>query len=357
MTRPGPRNAITDVPGIRVGHAERIGDGYLTGTTVVLPPEGGALAAVDVAGGGPATRDTAALAPDHGGARADAVVLTGGSSFGLSAASGVLEWLAAYGRGRRPVPDAPQILLPLAPAAALFDLGRGGHAGSRPDDAFGWRAVQAAHDCAPGAPLRQGNVGAGTGAMTAEMKGGTGTASAVLPGGTVVGALVAVNAHGSTLDPRTGLPRALDAGLPGEFALTTPTPAEHAAARQRLREPGRPSAGLALPNTVLAVLATDAPLTPARTRALARAGQRGLARAVSPVHGPTDGDTVFALAVGPAGEDDRDPVAAVLAAGELALARAVVHAVLSAEPVDTPFGHFASYRELYPAATAASPRA
>jgi L-aminopeptidase/D-esterase-like protein len=291
------------------------------------------------------------------------VVLTGGSAYGLAAAAGVLEWLAADGRGAQVAAAEPGLLLPLVPAAALFDLGRGGEFGARPDAAFGRRAAQAAADSPAFAPVAQGCVGAGTGAVTAEMKGGIGTASAVLPGGTVVGALAAVNAHGSTLDPATGLPYALGLGADGEFPLATPSAAEHAAAQRRLAEPGRARTGLALPgpatgpNTVIGLVATDAALDPAAVHRLTAAGQRGMARAISPVHSRTDGDTVFAVSV-PAdrGDGPADPLPAVLAAAERAFARAIVHAVLQAASVVTPFGRIAAYRELYPGACAALPR-
>jgi putative pantetheine hydrolase len=352
---PGLRNAITDVPGVRVGHVTRVGDGFLTGTTVVLLPPSGGPAAVDVVGGGPATRDTAALDLRSGGSVAHAVVLTGGSAYGLAAAGGTLDWLAADGRGTRAASGVPDVLLPLVPAAALYDLGRGGVFAARPDAAFGREAAQAAADSAVFAPVAQGCVGAGTGAVTAEMKGGIGTASSVLAGGTVVGALVAVNAHGSTLDRATGLPLALDTGADGEFPLAPPSAAEHAAAQRRLAEPSRQRTGLDLPNTVIGVVATDAPLHPAALRRVAVAGQRGLARAVSPAHGITDGDTVFALSVPGPADTAADPLPAVLAAAEAAFARAIVHAVLQAESVVTPFGHLVSYRELYLRASAALP--
>jgi putative pantetheine hydrolase len=323
---------ITDVSGLRVGHWQRVGDGWLTGTTVVLP-DAPALAAVDVRGGGPATRDTVALRP--GGPRADALVLTGGSAHGLAAADGVQEWLAARGTA-----------VPLVPAAAIYDLGRGGVRGHRPDAAAGRAAAETA-----GRSVAQGCVGAGTGAVTAELKGGIGTASVALDGGGVVGALAVVNAHGSTLDPATGLP--LAAGL-GDFGLRTPSAAEHAAAVRALQNPDRPLAGLALPNTVIGVVATDAPVDHAGLVRAAGAAQRGMARAIRPVHGPTDGDTVFALGTGAEVADPRRTAAIALAA-DLAFARAVVHAVLAATSVTTGFGHIASYRELYPSAMADHP--
>jgi putative pantetheine hydrolase len=352
---PGFRNAITDVPLIRVGHAHRTVAGFLTGTTVVLPPPTGFLSAVDVRGGGPATQDTAALDPRHGGSLAHAVVLTGGSAYGLAAAAGVLEWLTADGRGLRLEPESPGIVIPLVPTAALFDLGRGGDVGARPDAAFGLEAVRNAASSPEHAPLVQGNVGAGTGAVTAEMKGGIGSASTVLSEGVVVGALAAVNAHGSVLDAATGLPLALRAGAEGEFEVQLPDAAEHAAAKAFLAEPGRPPAALNLPNTVIGVVATNAPLDAAQTYRLAVVAHSGLASAVSPVHGPTDGDTVFALA-----QDGRRDVARIgdqlfvelLDATVTTFARAVVHGILQAQSVTTPFGHIASYRELYPRATA-----
>jgi putative pantetheine hydrolase len=354
----GPLNAITDVPGVRVGHVTRIGGGFLTGTTVVLLPASGASAAVDIVGGGPATRDTAALDLRAGGATAHAVVLTGGSAYGLATAGGVLDWLAADGRGAMPVPGLPDVLLPLVPAAALYDLGRGGTFTARADAAFGRGAAEAASASPAFAPVEQGCVGAGTGGLTAGMKGGIGTASTVLAAGTVLGALVAVNAYGSGVDPATGLPYAFDVGADGEFPLATPSAAEHATARRRLAELlGRPT-GLDLRNTVIGVVATDAPLDPAALHGLAAAAQRGIARAVNPAHGITDGDTVFALSVpgpGPDGAGPVDPPPAVRAAAETTFARAMVHAVLRAESVDSPLGRLPCYRELYPQAAAALP--
>lgn len=200
--RPGPRDALTDVAGLRVGHAQRCGSGWLTGTTVVFAPEGGAVAAVDVRGGGPGTRETDALDPRNLVQHVEALVLTGGSAFGLDAASGVLAWLEDQGRGFRVGPD-PRQVVPVVPAAALFDLGRGGDWRARPDAALGREAAAAAHDGGPGGAAR-GNVGAGTGAVAGGVKGGVGTASTVLPSGITVAALAVVNAAGSTIDPNTG---------------------------------------------------------------------------------------------------------------------------------------------------------
>ncbi|MFH9244914.1 P1 family peptidase [Streptomyces lydicus] len=361
----GPRDALTDVPGLRVGHAQRTGHGRLTGTTVVLAPEGGAIAAVDVRGGGPGTRETDALDPRNLVQRIEAVVLTGGSAFGLDAASGVVGWLEDAGRGFRVGPDPAQVV-PVVPAAALFDLGRGGDWRARPDAALGRAAVEAAAASAPGAPVGEGNTGAGTGAVAGGFKGGIGTASAVLPSGVTVAALAAVNAAGSPADPRTGV-------LYGRMwqGLGTPPLADvHAAAQRRLAEAGETSraraAGSVHPplNTTLAVVATDAALTRARAHKLAGTAHDGLARALRPVHLLSDGDTVFALSTGarPLTSEGTaaDPAFGVhaeagalneiLAAGADVLTRAVVRAVLTAETVDGPGGLFPSYRELYGAA-------
>ncbi|MEW1654496.1 MULTISPECIES: P1 family peptidase [unclassified Streptomyces] len=355
---PGPHDALTDVPGLRVGHAQRTGGGWLTGTTVVLAPEGGAVAAVDVRGGGPGTRETDALDPRNLVQCVEAVVLTGGSAFGLDAASGVAAWLEERGRGFRVGPDPAQVV-PVVPAAALFDLGRGGDWRARPDAALGRAAAEDAARTSPGSPVAQGNVGAGTGAVCGGFKGAVGTASAVLPSGITVAALAAVNAAGSFADPRTG---ALH-GAPGP----RPAPEVHAAARLRLAEAratsaARSAASVHPPlNTTLAVVATDAVLTRAQAHKLAGTAHDGLARALRPVHLLNDGDTVFTLATGDRPLADlaalADPAFGVhlqagalndiLAAGADVLTRAVVKAARSATSVDGPGGVFPSYTDLY----------
>ncbi|WP_093661045.1 P1 family peptidase [Streptomyces radiopugnans] len=340
-------DALTDVQGLRVGHAQRIGDGWLTGTTVVLAPEGGATAAVDVRGGGPGTRETDALDPRNLVERIDAVVLTGGSAFGLDAACGVTAWLEERGRGF-PVGPEPDQVVPVVPAACLFDLGRGGSWRARPDAALGREAAEAAARTSVGEPVPQGNVGAGAGAVAGGLKGGVGTASTVLPSGTTVGALAVVNAVGSTLDPATG---ALYGELYGRRPVF-PSEAEHAEALRSLaaaqQESERRSAASVRPplNTTLAVVATDAQLTPAQAQKLAGTSHDGLARAVRPVHLLTDGDTVFALSTG-ARRLEAEEVNDVLAAGADTLTRAVVKAVRAAEGVDGPGGVFPAYHDLY----------
>ncbi|WP_377272026.1 P1 family peptidase [Peterkaempfera sp. SMS 1(5)a] len=356
---PGPRNAITDVPGVRVGHARLPGDRSLSGTTVVLVPPGGAVAAVDVRGSGPGTRETDALEPGNLVQRVDAVVLTGGSAYGLAAADGVAAWLEEAGRGH-PMGSETTHVVPVVPTAALFDLRRGGDFRARPDASTGRAAVMAAAASEQAGPVPQGSVGAGTGAMTAGMKGGVGTASVRLADGTTVAALVAVNALGSTVDPATGLPYAFGDGLRlpdgrPEFPLRVPGPAAAERARLRLAELSAErdlSASGSTLNTTLGVIATDACLNRSRARKLAGAAHDGMARAVRPCHTLFDGDTVFALATG-----TRSAVAAsdqevngLIAAAADVFARAVVHAVLSAESVTTPWGHLPAYRELYPEA-------
>ncbi|WP_055490340.1 P1 family peptidase [Streptomyces sp. TP-A0356] len=336
-------DALTDVMGLRVGHATRIGDGRLTGTTVVLAPEGGAVAAVDVRGGGPGTKETDALDPRNVVQRVEAVVLTGGSAYGLDSASGVMAWLEERGRGVRVGPE-PTHVVPVVPAACIFDLGRGGDFGARPDAALGRAAVEAAAASEPGTPVAQGCVGAGTGATVGALKGGVGTASAVLDSGITVGALVVCNAAGSAVDPATGV-------LYGEMfqgRVDYPAPEVHRAAQRQLAEV---AAGYTPPalNTTLAVVATDADLTKAQAQKLAGVAHDGFARAVRPVHLLNDGDTVFALATGARPLASTGPLALneVLAAGADLVTRAIVRAVRAAGSVDGPGGAWPSYEQLY----------
>ncbi|MFI6935591.1 P1 family peptidase [Streptomyces sp. NPDC050287] len=349
-------DALTDVAGVRVGHATRTGGGWLTGTTVVLAPEGGAVAAVDVRGGGPGTKETDALDPRNLVQKVDAIVLTGGSAYGLDAASGVMAWLEERGRGVRVGAD-PAHVVPVVPAACVFDLGRGGDFRARPDAATGRAAVEAAASTASGAPVRQGCVGAGTGATVGPLKGGVGTASTVLGSGITVAALVVANAAGAVTDPETGV-------LYGELfqgRVRYPEPRVHEAALRHLTE----AAGRNTPpplNTTLAVVATDADLTKAQAQKMAGTAHDGIARAVRPVHLLHDGDTVFALATGTHHLATTDPDSSVpdspvinnplalneiLAAAADTVTRAIVNAVHAAESVEGPGGAWPSYGELY----------
>ncbi|WP_413251327.1 P1 family peptidase [Tomitella gaofuii] len=372
---PGAANALIDVPGIRVGHAHRLdagvtvgaadgssdGEGWATGCTVVRMPAGGAVAAVDVRGGGPGTRETDLLDPAHTVQRAHAILLTGGSAFGLAAADGVMRRLEDEGVGI-PMGGAGKVV-PIVPAAVIFDLPVGGWH-NRPDAAFGYAAAAAATADVPPAGAvdspgaaaiatvgggAAGCVGAGVGARAGGLKGGIGSASAVIDGGpadgVTVGALVVANPVGSVVDPG-GVPWGAGAELAGEFAGLRRDPGPEV----RARVAGLAAKGTVL-NTTIGVVATDAALTPAGCRRLATVAHDGLARAIRPAHSPLDGDTLFAVATGmheAAGAQEpaapAPPVPAEMP-GDLALLtalcgpaadcveRAVVHAVLAAESV------------------------
>ena len=325
---PGPTNSLVDVAGLRVGHHTRDEPGWLTGVTVVLAPSGGAVAGVDVRGGGPGTRETDLLDPRNLVDQVHAVVLGGGSAFGLAAADGVMEALLDDGIGW-PVGEPGQVV-PIVPAAILFDLGRGGSWGHRPRAEDG----RAAYADASASAVAQGCVGAGTGAKVGGFKGGIGSASVVLASGTTVAALVAVNAAGSAVDPATGLPYAVGLGLGDELAhVGRPSPTELDASRVRAEtvpaNAGRP--GLA---TTIGVIATDATLTKAQCQKASGVGHDGLARALKPVHTLFDGDTLFTLATGERPAPDPVEQTLLMEAGADCVARAVVHALLAATSVD-----------------------
>jgi D-aminopeptidase len=279
--RPGPGNAITDVAGLRVGQAA---DARLRSGVTVLVAEAPFTAAVHVMGGAPGTRETDLLAPDRLVQQVDALVLAGGSAFGLAAAQGVMDALAEAGRG---FPVGPA-RVPIVPAAILFDLLNGGDKDWRenPYPALGRAALAAA-----GGAVAQGRAGAGFGATTGDGSGGLGTASAVLDRGFTVGALVAVNALGSVRVPGTrafwAAPWEIGAEFGGQGLPAVFPP---------LREP--PAAKRPGEATTIAIVATDAALTRAQAQRLAIASQDGIARAVVPAHTPLDGDLVFAAATG-----------------------------------------------------------
>lgn len=314
--RPGETNTITDVCGLRVGHFQRRGGGWLTGTTVVQMPDAAAVAGVDVRGGGPGTRETDLLDPRNLVERVHAVVLTGGSAFGLAAADGVMRALADDGVGLPVEAAGRQVPVPIVPAAVVFDLGRGGDPDTRPDASFGMKALAAASDSA----VAQGALGAGTGAKAGGLKGGVGSASVVLDDGTTVGALVVVNALGSTVDPRTGELYAQRFGMDGEFPDAPVRP--NAAPEQT------PAVGTA---TTLAVLATDVRLTKAECQKLAGIGHDGMARAINPVHTMFDGDTVFAVSTAEREALGNMGFHLLLTAAADCVTRAIGHAMWHAE--------------------------
>lgn len=316
---------ITDVDGIRVGHCTRDEPGWLTGVTVVVPPPG-TVAGVDVRGGGPGTRETDLLDPRNLVETVDAIVLSGGSAFGLATADGVMQEAYAAGLGFPIGPGEQRV--PIVPAAILFDLGRGGHWLHHPTAADGATAFRAASTD----DVEQGCVGAGTGARAGGLRGGLGSASAQTPGGLTIGVVVAVNAVGS--------PVAGDGSLLGLSALgeserhgiprASPTAAQ-AYWRERAAEQELLRAGTA---TTIGVLATDARLTKAQCATLAGAAHDGLARAVSPVHTAYDGDTFFTLATGSWGTPTpADLMDLHIAAAEVTT-RAIARAMLAATSVD-----------------------
>jgi L-aminopeptidase/D-esterase-like protein len=330
--RPGPSNTITDVPGIKVGHETRIGGGYRTGTTVILT-ERGATASFSQLGGAPGTKEVALLEPGGLVTQVNAIVLSGGSAYGLDAATGVMRWLEEHGYGF-PVPGG---VVPIVPAAILFDLGRGGDFKARPDAEFGYRAAAAATSD----PVKMGRVGAGTGARH-----GLGSASVVLPNGYTVGAIVALNPAGSVVNPQTCLPYGVFLELDGEFGLVQPPPEEcHPAGSDGLETGGEPDDQPF--NTTIAVVATDAPLDQTQAKRMAMVANTGLARAIKPVHGLRDGDLIFAVATSPPDPNLslRDLEAIYNAAADV-LGRAVVHALLNAESV----GETKGYCDRYPSA-------
>jgi L-aminopeptidase/D-esterase-like protein len=332
--------SITDVSGIRVGQTERVDDGWLTGTTVVLAPPEGAVGGVDVRGGGPGTRETDLLDPRNLVERVHAVVMTGGSALGLAAADGVAQRLLRDGIGF-PMGN-PGDVVPIVPGAVIFDLGRGGTFAHHPDAGFG----EAAYDAA-GTDVAEGNHGAGAGARAGGLKGGVGTASTTLSDGTTVGALVVANPAGSCVDPANGelwaARHCLDGDLP---ALRRPDEAElltakvDAAAQDELRRP--PLA------TTLAVIATDATLTKAQCAKVSGLGHDGLARAINPVHTMFDGDTVFTLATCAGEAPDLVAFQTLLEAAGTCVTRAVARAVLAAASTHG----LRSYRDAFPSALA-----
>jgi L-aminopeptidase/D-esterase-like protein len=288
MTKSGPRNAITDVAGLLVGHAQ---DGVVrTGVTVVAPETPG-VCAVDVRGGGPGTRETDLLAPENLVEKVDAITLSGGSVYGLAAGDGVVAAMGAADKGFVIAPGLKTA--PIVPGAILFDLANGGDKdwGAEPP----YRRLGMEALAALSRDVAQGSVGAGAGAMAGALKGGVGTASLLLPDGGVVGALAAVNSIGSVVVPNSNAFWAWPFEIDGEFGAVRPPndwamdPLDWGLAKFQM---------LPRANTTLAVVATDYVLTPAQAKRVAIMAQDGLARAIRPIHAMSDGDVVFALSTG-----------------------------------------------------------
>ena len=307
-------DSITDVAGIKAGHwTDRRA---ATGCTVVLC-EGGAVPGVDVRGPAPGTRETDLMRPGAQVDKVQAILLTGGSAFGLDAASGVMRWCEEHGLGYR----FGGSVVPIVGAAVLFDLGIGKR-DVRPDASAGYAACEAAR----GGRLAEGSVGAGTGATVAKMggpgtglKGGIGTASEEMAGGIVVGALIAVNAVGEVVDSRDGRvvagPRDPEGGFRDTYELV------------RRGLPGPPPGA----NTTIGVIATNARLNKEQANRLATVAHDGLARSIRPVHTIADGDAIFALATGEIELPELGGVRGVEALGALAVERAVIKAIRAAK--------------------------
>jgi len=339
--RPGPRNALTDVAGISVGSSA---DPAVRSGVTVVRAEPSATAAVDTRGGAPGTRETDALDPSCLVERADAIVLSGGSVFGLDAAGVVTDWLAARGQGFR-LGTAPPC--PIVPAAIVFDLSNGGAKDWGETSPYRRLGREACDSLGPEVVL--GNAGAGFGALAGAWKGGLGTASTLTEDGITAAALVVVNSFGSPVDPRTGMLWAEPFVYPGDI----PEHAFHGRWRRAPIPPdpttgtkasGPRTAGVHEPgtNTTIGVVACDAALGAAEARRVAIMAQDGLARALRPAHSPVDGDTLFVLATGRRALPEPRPLALARLgthAGDAA-ARAIVRAVWEAKSI----GEHRAYR-------------
>lgn len=328
--QPGPQNLITDVPGLLVGNAQ---DQKLKSGTTVVTAESPFTASVHVMGGAPGTRETDLLAPDKSVSKIDALVLSGGSAFGLDACSGVMDGLRAAGRGFRLGPA----VIPIVPGAILFDLLNGGDKSwtENPYRALGRAAFDAANDS-----FEIGSYGAGTGATTATLKGGLGSASLVLDNGVTVAALVAANPMGAVTTPGERHFWASPFEINAEFGGLGPDPASGLgrdldsrklrAMRKLIDGPDGDRA-----NTTIAIVATDAALSKSQCLRLATAAHDGIARAIVPAHTPVDGDLVFALSTARVALSDPDQSLADLChAAALCLSRAIARGIYHAQPED-----------------------
>ncbi len=317
---PGPRNLITDVDGLLVGNAS---DDALKSGSTVLMSDRPFTASVHVMGGAPGTRETDLLAPDKSVAQVDALVLSGGSAYGLDACSGVVDGMRAKGQGYQVGPA----IIPLVPGAIIFDLLSGGEQDwcDNPYRALGRAAFDAASE-----EFELGSIGAGKGAMTAMMKGGLGSASLVLESGITVGALVAANPMGSATTPGDRHFWAAPFEVDDEFGgLGT----DSATGLGRSLDSRKVTAMLERANTTIAIVATDAALTKAECQRVATAAHDGIARACVPAHSPADGDLVFSVSTGakPMQAPPRD-LALIGHAAAVCLSRAIARGVYHATP-------------------------
>jgi L-aminopeptidase/D-esterase-like protein len=316
----GEYNSITDVQGIELGHFSDAK--AMCGVTAILALDG-AIAGVDVRGSAPGTRETDCIHPINLVDKAQAVVLSGGSVYGLAASDGVVRWLSERGLG---FPLQDDYAAPIVPAAVLFDLGRGEE--FVPPISADWG--RHACDAASNGEVSMGSVGAGTGALSGGIKGGFGTASLVLESGQVVAAAVAVNSLGSVINPQTGVPWEIGQELDNEFGDLGKRPVTLPKQKE----------GMAAKNTTIAVVATDAVLSKIQAQKVAQMAHDGMARAIRPAHTMFDGDTVFCLATGKKELGDTEGfflaeqaqnVTDLGAAAADCLSRAIIHGILSAK--------------------------
>ena len=323
MAAVSKRNLITDVAGLRVGNAQD--DHIKTGTTVLVGDRP-FTASVHVMGGAPGTKETDLLAPDKTVEQVDALVLSGGSAFGLDACSGVMDGLRAQGRGF----PVGAMRIPIVPGAIVFDLINGGQKdwGENPYRALGRAALDNADD-----DFQIGTAGAGTGALAAMQKGGLGSASLTLEDGTTVGALVVVNALGSVTTKGDrhfwAAPFEVDdefggIGTDPQAGLITPEPSRKEQAMMLQATQGA--------NTTIAIVATDAPLSKTQCHRLAVTAHDGMARAIVPSHTPLDGDLVFGISTGDGETVDQAQFRALSAAAAVCLSRAIARGVYAATP-------------------------
>lgn len=319
--KPGPRNLLTDVAGLRVGNAQ---DQVLKSGVSVVTADAPFVASVHVMGGAPGTRETDLLAPDKTVSGVDALVLSGGSAFGLAACDGVLGGLRSAKRG---FPVGP-VTVPIVPGAILFDLVNGGDKDwvTNPYPALGRAAFEAAQT-----DFELGSVGAGTGALDSTYKGGLGSASMTLESGITVAALMAVNPVGSVTTPNGAHFWAAPYEIAGEFGGLGPDPrAGLVAPADSPKMAMIAAAGTDMANTTIGIVATDAPLTKAQCHRLAVASHDGIARAIQPAHSPFDGDLIFGASTGQGPAIDDAALFELGHAASVCVARAIARGVFEA---------------------------